>query len=208
LKAPKLSREEIEAMGGRFESADSINQQEEQSVAQGTLRAHMAALKDLGNVAESALSRVGETTLSSERVKDFTTFDRGITPETVGKVLKEKQLSIQEMQSQFAEATSPEVNIADANNINELETTANRDTGARNLLNMLTKARRGAVDILNTAKKEQTRASEKMTYLKAEMDRLSSTKTMFDAGKTQGIFEKFIKSALCHEGQLKGVYLG
>ena len=196
LKAPKLSREEIEAMGGRFESADSINQQEEQSVAQGTLRAHMAALKDLGNVAESALSRVGETTLSSERVKDFTTFDRGITPETVGKVLKEKQLSIQEMQSQFAEATSPEVNIADANNINELETTANRDTGARNLLNMLTKARRGAVDILNTAKKEQTRASEKMTYLKAEMDRLSSTKTMFDAGKTQGIFEKFIKSAL------------
>ena len=184
----------------QMESADTFDTDDSASIARGTLRAHMGAMKDLGAVIESVMNEIGDDSgLTKERLKEFITIDGVTTPDVVQKILgKKAKVLIEEAQAQFAGALAPDAqkSIEDVNGINELETVANRDTGARNLMNMLTGARRSVVAIYSDAVSVKEKAQSRILRLSQRMSDLTSEKTMFDASKTEAIFSRYLKNAI------------
>ena len=127
------SAEETEQTDEAQEQPEDNTEDGEQSVVQGTLCAHMVAIRDFGDVVTGVIAKLGETTrITPERIKEFATLDGGATPDVVAKVLgKKAKLLAEEAAQQFAEATSPNIQKAleSARNLNDLETRANKDIG-------------------------------------------------------------------------------
>ena len=187
-----------------LESADTIDQPS--TIAEGTIRAHMVALKDLGNVIGSALSEVGEeSTMTVEKIKEYQVIDKGSTPDVIAKVLADKMTTVEEAKAQYTQAL-PETSrpsVDDINSINQLESVANRDTAARNLMKLLLGVRSSAVDLLAKSVQNKTKTQNKLEDAEAAISRLTSPKKMFDAAKTQKVFHTFISKAIYHKERSK-----
>jgi len=184
-------------LASRVESADTFDP-EEASVAQGTIRAHMTALMDLGNVISSALTEVGEeSSMSVEKIKEYQVVKDGSTPEVIAKVLADKAASVDEVLAQYRQAL-PEQSQATAglDNINNLESIANRDTAARNLMKLLVGTRESASDLLGSSLKNYEKLNSKLESSSDAIARLTSPKTMFDASKTQRQLAKAMRDSL------------
>ena len=184
------------------ESADTFDSADP-SVAQGTIRAHMTALMDLGNVISSALTEVGEdSSISVEKMKEYQVVKDGSTPEVIAKVLADKAASVDEVIAQYRQALPEEVRPTEGlNNINELESIANRDTAARNLLKLLTGTRESASDLLSSSLKNYEKLKSKLENASDAIARLTSTKTMFDASKTQRQLAKAMRNAIYKQSE-------
>lgn len=184
-------------LASRVESADTFDS-EEASVAQGTIRAHMTALMDLGNVIASALTEVGEeSSMSVEKIKEYQVVKDGSTPEVIAKVLADKAASVDEVLAQYKQALPEQSQgTVGLDNINNLESIANRDTAARNLMKLLVGTRETASDLLGSSLKNYEYLESKLKNASEAISRLTSTKTMFDASKTQRQLGKAMRDAL------------
>ena len=201
--------EEGEVQDEQMESADTFDTDDSASVAQGTLRAHMASLKDFGSVVKGALADLGEgLAMTPERMKEFITIEGKTTPDILAKILgKKAKVLVEEAQQQLAEATSPDIKalVDTAENINDLETRANKDTGARNLYNLLTGAKESVQKLYSEIKHSKDTAQTSIVEKKARMEAMTKPKSMFDAQKTQAIFTSYFKKALFNKTE-KGEY--
>ena len=189
--------------GLQMESADTI----EQSVARGTLRAHTASLKDFSKIQKAVLADLGDANIEPERLKEFMTIDGSTTPDVIAKVIgKKTKLLAEEASTQFAEATNPNIDIDSVRDINDLETRANKDTGGRNLMNILVGARENISNLFREAKTSKESLGYKIIEKQSRMEALTKPKSMFDAGKTQALFGRYLKSTLYNKSETTGEY--
>ena len=182
----------------QMESADSTD--DSASIARGTLRAHMGAMKDFGSVVESVVTELGDDfDMTDEQLKEFMTIDGRTTPDVVSKILdKKEKVLIEEAQQSLSGAVSPAMQneLEGVNSISELETVANRDTGARNLMKLLTGAKQSVMQKFTESSSVRDKALSRLVRLEQRMSELTSEKTMFDASKTQAIFAKHLQDII------------
>lgn len=208
LKAPKLTREEIEAMGGQFESADEIGS-DDQDVTVSVMRAHQAALKDLEQVVGNALKSVDpdDIRMTKERLGEFMLVDGSTTPKVIADVLnKREKLLVEEIQQRFQQSVAPEVQkgLEGVNTINDLETTALRDTGARNLYNLLVGMQANNSAKSYEAKKSIDVLTDKLDDAKEKLARLTKPKSMFDVSKTKNVLSGAFQRLMYNNTDRKG----
>ena len=182
----------------QFESADTFDDDTEQdaSVARGTIRAHKAALSDFGSVMETALGNITDVLNdeAQETLHEYMLFDGRNGPRVVKKILDQEIKSVAEAEQALKESLSPEMQegLDEVNSVNDLETVTNRDTGARNLQNMLAGALVSAGAKYTKSFKLAESLKTKIEKLSENIARLSDSKSMFDAGKVQDIFARAV----------------
>ena len=209
----KLAANDVDIMATevqQMESADTIDQ----DVAVSVMRAHQAALKDLEQVVGNALKSLDpdDIGMTKERLKEFMLVDGSTTPKVIADVLnKREKLLVEEIQQRFQQSVAPEIQkgLEGVNTINDLETTALRDTGARNLYNLLVGMQENNSAKSYEAKRSIDVLTDKLDDAKEKLARLTKPKSMFDASKTRnilsGAFQRLMYNNTDKRGEVSNV---
>ena len=189
----------------QMESADTIDQ----DVTVSVMRAHQAALKDLEQVVGNALKSVDpdDIRMTKERLGEFMLVDGSTTPKVIADVLnKREKLLVEEIQQRFQQSVAPEIQkgLEGVNTINDLETTALRDTGARNLYNLLVGMQANNSAKSYEAKKSIDVLTDKLDDAKEKLARLTKPKSMFDVSKTKNVLSGAFQRLMYNNTDRKG----